>query len=49
MLELGHAAFKFNSAEEADLPGEICVEEREAEVVKETIGPGVSLEIRAAD
>lgn len=49
MLELGHAAFKFNGAEEAELPGEICVEEQEAEAVKEIIGPGVPLEIRAVD
>jgi PTS system glucitol/sorbitol-specific IIA component len=49
MLELGHAAFKFNGAEEAGLPGEICVEEQEAEVVKEIIGSGVPVEIRATD
>ncbi|CAN5905848.1 PTS glucitol/sorbitol transporter subunit IIA [soil metagenome] len=49
MLELGHAAFKFNGAEEAGLPGEICLEEQEAEVVKEIIGAGVPLVIRTAD
>ncbi len=49
MLELGHAVFKFNGASEAELPGEICVEEQRAGVVKEIIGPGVPLEIRAAD
>lgn len=49
MLELGHAAFKFNGANEANLPGEICLEEQPAEAVKEIIGPGVPLEIRAAD
>lgn len=49
MLELGHAAFKFNGAEEANLPGEICLEEQDVETVKKMIEPGVSLEIRAAD
>lgn len=49
MLELGHAVFKFNGAEEAGLPGEICLEERGAEDVKKTIGPGVFLEIKTAD
>ena len=49
MLDLGHAAFKFNGANEANLPGEICVEEQEAETIKEIIGSGVPLEIRAAD
>ena len=49
MLELGHAAFKFNGAREAGLPGEICVEEQEAGTVKEIIATGVPLEIRTAD
>lgn len=49
VLELGHAAFKFNGAEEAGLPGEICLEEYEAGAIKEIIGPGVSLEIKTAD
>ena len=48
MLELGHAAFKFNGAQEAGLPGEICLKEQGLEDVKETIGPGVSLEIKTA-
>ena len=48
MLELGHAVFKFNGAAEAELPGEICLEAQQAEDVKEIIGPGVPLEIRAA-
>lgn len=49
MLQLGHAAFKFNGAEEAGLPGEICLEEQPPEAVKEIIGAGVPLEIRTAD
>lgn len=48
MLELGHSVFKFNGAAEAELPGEICLEEQPAEDVKKIIGPGVTLEIRAA-
>ncbi len=48
MMELGHAVFKFNGAAEAGLPGEICLEEQQAEDVKKIIGPGVPLEIRAA-
>ena len=39
MLELGHVVFKFNGATEAELPGEICLEEQQAEDVKEIIGP----------
>ena len=49
MLELGHASFKFNGAKEAELPGEICVEEQEISAVKEIIGNGVPLEIKTTD
>ncbi|MGB3682802.1 MAG: PTS glucitol/sorbitol transporter subunit IIA [Rubrobacteraceae bacterium] len=49
MLDLGHAAFKFNGAKEAGLPGEICLKEQGLEGVKEAIGPGVSLEIRTTN
>ena len=49
MLELGHAVFKFNGAEEPGLPGEICLEEQQAGNVEELIAPGVPLEIRTAD
>lgn len=49
MLQLGHASFKFNGAEEVELPGEICLEEQGSEDIGEDILPGVQVEIRAAN
>jgi len=49
MLKLGHASFKFNGAEEVELPGEICLEESESGDIGESIRPGVRLEIRSSD
>lgn len=49
MLELGHASFKFNGAEEVELPGEICLEEQGSEDLIELVRPGTRVEIRAAD
>jgi glucitol/sorbitol PTS system EIIA component len=46
MLQIGHASFKFNGAEEVELPGEICLEELGSEGISESIQPGVQLEIR---
>ena len=47
MLQIGHASFKFNGAEEVELPGEICLEESGSEGISESIQPGVQVEIRA--
>ena len=49
MLKLGHASFKFNGAEEVELPGEICLEESGSGDIGESIRPGVRLEIRSSD
>lgn len=49
MLQIGHASFKFNGAEEVELPGEICLEGPGSGDVGESIRPGVRLEIRSAD
>jgi glucitol/sorbitol PTS system EIIA component len=49
MLKLGHASFKFNGAEEVELPGEICLEEPGSGDIGESIRPGVRLEIRSSD
>jgi PTS system glucitol/sorbitol-specific IIA component len=45
--DLGHAVFKFSGSLEAELPGEIHLEERGAEDLGEIIQPGVRVEIRA--
>ncbi len=45
--DLGHAVFKFSGSQEAELPGEINLEERGAEDLGEIIQPGVRVEIRA--
>ena len=45
--DLGHAVFKFSGSREAELPGEINLEERGAEDLGEIIQPGVRVEIRA--
>ena len=47
MLQIGHASFRFNGAEEVELPGEICLEELGLESISESIQPGVQVEIRA--
>ena len=46
--DLGHAVFKFNGAEEVELPGEIYLEQTDLESLKEAIQPGLRLEIRAS-
>ncbi len=48
MLELGHATFKFDGANEAELPGHICLEEAGSEDIGESIQPGVRVEIKPA-
>lgn len=45
--ELGHAVFKFTGSEEAELPGEIHLEEQGAEDLGEIVRPGVRMEIKA--
>jgi sorbitol-specific phosphotransferase system component IIA len=49
MLELGHASFKFNGANEVELPGEICLEGVGSEDIGESIQPGVRVEIKPAN
>ncbi len=49
MLELGHASFKFNGADEVELPGQICAEGQGSDDLNEDIQPGVQMEIRTAD
>jgi glucitol/sorbitol PTS system EIIA component len=44
--ELGHAVFKFTGSEEAELPGEIHLEEQGAEDLGEIVRPGVRMEIK---
>lgn len=46
--ELGHAVFKFEGLEEAELPGEIYLNSLTTEDLSEAIKPGVRVEIRAA-
>ena len=45
--DLGHAVFKFSGVEEAELPGEIHLEQQGAEELNEAIRPGVRVEIRS--
>ena len=45
--DLGHAVFKFSGFEEAELPGEIHLEQQGAEELNEAIRPGVRVEIRS--
>jgi PTS system glucitol/sorbitol-specific IIA component len=45
--DLGHAVFRFSGSGEAELPGEIHLEEQGAEDLGETIRPGVRVEIRS--
>jgi glucitol/sorbitol PTS system EIIA component len=44
--ELGHAVFKFSGSREAELPGEIHLEEQGAEDLGELVRPGVRVEIK---
>jgi len=46
VLTLGHAVFKFNGAEEAELPGEITLEGPGADTLGEVVKPGARVEIR---
>jgi glucitol/sorbitol PTS system EIIA component len=45
--DLGHAVFKFSGSQEAELPGEIHLEEEGAEDLDELVRPGVRMEIKA--
>lgn len=45
--DLGHAVFKFTGSEEAELPGEMYLEQTDLEILREDIRPGLRLEIRA--
>ena len=47
VTDLGHAVFAFNGATEVELPGQIYVEPRGAELLSQEIRPGARLEIRA--
>lgn len=49
VLELGHASFKFDGAQEAELPGQICLEGQGAKDLIDSMRPGVRVNIRAAD
>ena len=44
--DLGHAVFKFSGSQEAELPGEINLEERGAEDLGEIIQPGIRVELK---
>ncbi len=44
--DLGHAVFRFSGSREAELPGEIHLEEQGAEDLGETVRPGVRVEIK---
>jgi glucitol/sorbitol PTS system EIIA component len=44
--DLGHAVFKFSGFEEAELPGEIHLEQQGADELGEIVEPGVRVEIR---
>lgn len=48
MLKLGHASFKFNDAEEAGLPGEICLQSAGAEGVVDLLEPGARMSIESS-
>jgi glucitol/sorbitol PTS system EIIA component len=45
--DLGHAVFKFNGAEEVELPGEIYLEQTDLDSLREAIRPGLRVEIRS--
>ena len=45
--DLGHAVFKFSGSREAELPGEIHLEEQGAEDLGELVRPGARVEIKA--
>ena len=45
--ELGHAVFKFNGRVEAELPGEICLEDPGTKDLAEEIRTGTRIEIKA--
>ncbi|QIN78545.1 PTS cellobiose transporter subunit IIB [Rubrobacter marinus] len=47
VAELGHAVFVFNGAREAEMPGQICLEEGSTQGLAEAVKPGVRLEMRA--
>ncbi|MCA1728015.1 MAG: PTS glucitol/sorbitol transporter subunit IIA [Actinobacteria bacterium] len=44
--DLGHAVFKFNGAEEIELPGEIYLEEPGPEGLTDAVQPGTRVEIK---
>jgi glucitol/sorbitol PTS system EIIA component len=46
--DLGHAVFKFSGSEEAELPGEIHLEQGGTEELGEIIRPGARVEIKAS-
>ena len=46
--DLGHAVFKFDGAQEPELPGQIHLEGSGVESLGEVVRPGARLEIRAA-
>jgi len=48
VLTLGHAVFKFDGAEEAELPGEITLDGPDSSTLGEVVKPGVRVEIREA-
>jgi glucitol/sorbitol PTS system EIIA component len=48
VLELGHACFKFNGRDEAELPGEISCEERGGVDLRSLVEPGTRIEIKTA-
>jgi len=48
VLTLGHAVFKFDAAEEAELPGEITLDGPDSGALGEVVKPGVRVEIREA-
>ena len=45
--QLGHAVFKFSGSREAELPGEIHLEEQSSEDLGELLRTGVRVEIKA--
>jgi PTS system glucitol/sorbitol-specific IIA component len=45
--DLGHAVFKFNGADEVELPGEIYLEQTDLESLRDAIQPGTRMEIKA--
>lgn len=48
VLSLGHAVFKFDGAEEAELPGEITLDGPDSGTLGEVVKPGLHVEIREA-